>query len=41
MFVDGLQEAEKLPVVEEEDVIDWSSDDETNYSDILVSDDEV
>ncbi|CAL9230284.1 unnamed protein product [Arabidopsis halleri] len=33
-------EAEKLPVVEEEDGIDWSSDDETNYSDILVSDDE-
>lgn len=42
-FVGGLlQEAEKLPVVEEEDdIIDWSSDDEINDSDLLVSDDEV
>lgn len=42
-FVDGLQEAKKLPAaVEEEDGIDWSSsDDDTNYTDMLNSDDEV
>ncbi|CAA7052297.1 unnamed protein product [Microthlaspi erraticum] len=40
-IANALADAEKQPVVKEEDDIDWSSsDDEINYSNMLVSDDE-